>query len=150
MDTGPPAWTPWTAPKKLTVATFSLLLCQVTIVEKSRVDGDAQPGAAVARVAVACSARSAPTATVSRSGVTWMPVTSAATPCTSQALSPRVPVVAEAIVVSEAAWPRGPLAGRLAALLGDTGTWTEMAAARRLARPDAAARIVEDCEALMS
>jgi UDP-N-acetylglucosamine:LPS N-acetylglucosamine transferase len=56
-----------------------------------------------------------------------------------------------AIVVSEAAWPRGPLAGRLATLLGDTGTWTEMAAAARcLARPDAAARIVEDCEALMS
>jgi len=56
-----------------------------------------------------------------------------------------------AIVVSEAAWPRDPLAKRLTTLLGDSGTWTEMAsAARRLARPEAAVSIVEDCEALMA
>jgi hypothetical protein len=53
--------------------------------------------------------------------------------------------------VREAAWRRDPLARRLATLLGDPGAWTETATvARRLARPDAAARIVEDCEALMS
>jgi UDP-N-acetylglucosamine--N-acetylmuramyl-(pentapeptide) pyrophosphoryl-undecaprenol N-acetylglucosamine transferase len=56
-----------------------------------------------------------------------------------------------AIVVREAAWRRDPLARQLATLLGDPGAWTETAtAARRLARPDAAARIAEDCEALMS
>jgi UDP-N-acetylglucosamine--N-acetylmuramyl-(pentapeptide) pyrophosphoryl-undecaprenol N-acetylglucosamine transferase len=56
-----------------------------------------------------------------------------------------------AIVVREGAWRQEPLAARLAALLGETGTWTEAAtAARRLARPEAAVRIVEDCEALMT
>jgi UDP-N-acetylglucosamine--N-acetylmuramyl-(pentapeptide) pyrophosphoryl-undecaprenol N-acetylglucosamine transferase len=55
-----------------------------------------------------------------------------------------------AIVVREAGWQCDPLAAQVAALLGDAA-WTAMAAAaRRRARPDAAARIVADCEALMT
>jgi UDP-N-acetylglucosamine--N-acetylmuramyl-(pentapeptide) pyrophosphoryl-undecaprenol N-acetylglucosamine transferase len=54
------------------------------------------------------------------------------------------------IVVREGEWRCDPLAVQVTALLGEDA-WTAAArAARRLARPDAAARIVEDCEALMT
>jgi UDP-N-acetylglucosamine--N-acetylmuramyl-(pentapeptide) pyrophosphoryl-undecaprenol N-acetylglucosamine transferase len=56
-----------------------------------------------------------------------------------------------AIVVRETAWVCDVIAARLTALLGDPAAWTSAATAgRRLARPDAAARIVEDCEWLMA
>jgi UDP-N-acetylglucosamine--N-acetylmuramyl-(pentapeptide) pyrophosphoryl-undecaprenol N-acetylglucosamine transferase len=55
------------------------------------------------------------------------------------------------LAVREAEWRGEALAGRLAALLGDPGQWSAAAgAARRRAVPDAAARIVADCEALMA
>ncbi len=54
------------------------------------------------------------------------------------------------VVVREAEWRRDPLAARVAALLGEAGWTAAAAAARRLARPDAAARIVADCEILMT
>lgn len=51
----------------------------------------------------------------------------------------------------EAAWQADELAARVAALLGDAGAWRAASrAARALATPDAAARIVADCERLMS
>jgi UDP-N-acetylglucosamine--N-acetylmuramyl-(pentapeptide) pyrophosphoryl-undecaprenol N-acetylglucosamine transferase len=54
-----------------------------------------------------------------------------------------------AIVVREREWQGHGLASRLVTLLADPA-WTAAAtAARALARPDAAARIVADCEALM-
>src|SRR6185436_15091925 len=52
------------------------------------------------------------------------------------------------IVVREDEWRCDPLAVQLTALLGEAN-WAA-AAARNLARPDAAARIVDDCEALMT
>ncbi len=55
-----------------------------------------------------------------------------------------------AIAVRERQWQEAPLAARLAALLGEAEWTPAAAAARRLARPDAAARIVADCEALMT
>lgn len=55
-----------------------------------------------------------------------------------------------AIAVREADWQAGPLAARLAALLGEAEWTAASAAARRRARPDAAARVVADCEALMT
>jgi UDP-N-acetylglucosamine--N-acetylmuramyl-(pentapeptide) pyrophosphoryl-undecaprenol N-acetylglucosamine transferase len=56
-----------------------------------------------------------------------------------------------AIVVRESAWQRDAMAAQLATLLGQSAVWVEAAAAaRRLARPDAADRIVEDCETLMT
>jgi UDP-N-acetylglucosamine--N-acetylmuramyl-(pentapeptide) pyrophosphoryl-undecaprenol N-acetylglucosamine transferase len=55
-----------------------------------------------------------------------------------------------AIVVREAGWQCDPLAAQVAALLGNAAWTTAAAAARRLARPEAAARIVADCEALMT
>jgi UDP-N-acetylglucosamine--N-acetylmuramyl-(pentapeptide) pyrophosphoryl-undecaprenol N-acetylglucosamine transferase len=54
------------------------------------------------------------------------------------------------IVVREAEWRCDPLAAQVAALLGEAAWTTAAAASRRLARPDAAARIVDDCEALMT
>jgi UDP-N-acetylglucosamine--N-acetylmuramyl-(pentapeptide) pyrophosphoryl-undecaprenol N-acetylglucosamine transferase len=55
-----------------------------------------------------------------------------------------------AIAVTERDWQTPALADRLAALL-DAPAWSAAsAAARRLARPDAAARVVADCEALMT
>ena len=55
-----------------------------------------------------------------------------------------------ALLVREPEWRGDELADRLATLLGPEA-WTAAAgAARRLARPDAAARIVADCEALMT
>jgi UDP-N-acetylglucosamine--N-acetylmuramyl-(pentapeptide) pyrophosphoryl-undecaprenol N-acetylglucosamine transferase len=54
------------------------------------------------------------------------------------------------LAVRETDWQRDPLAARVAALLGG-GAWTSAAAAARgLARPDAAARIVADCELAMT
>jgi UDP-N-acetylglucosamine:LPS N-acetylglucosamine transferase len=56
-----------------------------------------------------------------------------------------------ATVVRETAWQSDCLAAELVALLGDPAAWPRAAmAARGLARPEAAARIVEDCEALMT
>ncbi len=55
-----------------------------------------------------------------------------------------------AITVRERQWQAGPLAARLAALLGEAEWTPAAAAARRLARPDAAERIVADCEVLMT
>jgi hypothetical protein len=53
--------------------------------------------------------------------------------------------------VRETAWQSDCLAAELVALLGDPAAWPRAAmAARGLARPEAAARIVEDCEALMT
>ena len=55
-----------------------------------------------------------------------------------------------ALLVREPEWRGDALADRLAALLG-AAAWTAAAgAARRRARPDAADRIVADCEALMT
>ena len=54
------------------------------------------------------------------------------------------------IVVREAEWDGEELAGRVASLL-EAPAWTAAAAAARgLARPHAAARLVADCEALMA
>ena len=51
----------------------------------------------------------------------------------------------------EAAWHADELAARVATLLGDAAAWRSASrAARALATPDAAARIVADCESLMS
>lgn len=55
-----------------------------------------------------------------------------------------------AIVVREAGWQCDPLAAQVAALLGDAAWTAAAAAARGLARPEAAACIVADCEALMT
>lgn len=54
------------------------------------------------------------------------------------------------LAVRETDWQRDPLAARLVALLGGSGWTRAAAAARGLARPDAAARIVADCEAVMT
>jgi UDP-N-acetylglucosamine--N-acetylmuramyl-(pentapeptide) pyrophosphoryl-undecaprenol N-acetylglucosamine transferase len=54
------------------------------------------------------------------------------------------------IVVREDAWRCDPLAAQVAALLGEAAWTAAAAASRSLARPDAAARIVDDCEALMT
>jgi UDP-N-acetylglucosamine--N-acetylmuramyl-(pentapeptide) pyrophosphoryl-undecaprenol N-acetylglucosamine transferase len=55
------------------------------------------------------------------------------------------------LAVREAEWRGDALAARLVALLGDPAQWSAVAAAaRRRAAPDAAARIVTDCEALMA
>ena len=54
------------------------------------------------------------------------------------------------LAVREAEWQSETLAGCLAALLADAKAWEAMSmAARRLAVPNAAERIVVDCEALM-
>ncbi len=54
------------------------------------------------------------------------------------------------LAVRESDWQSDVLAGRLAALLADESAWMRMSsAARRLAVPNAAERIVVDCEALM-
>lgn len=90
----PPGAIPVTFPKKLTRARVSWLLPQVTAVEKS-VGGDMQVGAELLRVAFARSCRSLPTATLAVPGVTWMSRTVDATPCTTQASCPSVPVVDE-------------------------------------------------------
>lgn len=55
-----------------------------------------------------------------------------------------------AIAVAERDWQTEALAARLAALLEAPAWSSASAAARRLARPDAAARVVADCEALMT
>jgi UDP-N-acetylglucosamine--N-acetylmuramyl-(pentapeptide) pyrophosphoryl-undecaprenol N-acetylglucosamine transferase len=55
-----------------------------------------------------------------------------------------------AVVVREADWSCDPLAAQLAALLGDAAWTAAAAAARQVARPEAAARIVTECEALMT
>jgi UDP-N-acetylglucosamine--N-acetylmuramyl-(pentapeptide) pyrophosphoryl-undecaprenol N-acetylglucosamine transferase len=55
-----------------------------------------------------------------------------------------------AIVVPEAQWQCDPVAAQVAALLGEAAWTTAARAARGLARPDAAARIVADCEAMMA
>ena len=56
----------------------------------------------------------------------------------------------EMLAVREAEWQSETLAGCLAALLANAHVWTAMSmAARRLAVPNAAERIVVDCEALM-
>jgi UDP-N-acetylglucosamine--N-acetylmuramyl-(pentapeptide) pyrophosphoryl-undecaprenol N-acetylglucosamine transferase len=55
-----------------------------------------------------------------------------------------------AITVREQDWQTGALATRLARLLEAPAWSAASAAARRLARPDAAARVVADCEALMT
>jgi len=55
------------------------------------------------------------------------------------------------LMVRESAWRGDALAGQLAAWLGQPAQWSVVAeAARRQATPDAAARIVADCEALMA
>lgn len=55
------------------------------------------------------------------------------------------------LAVREAEWRGDALAVRLVALLGDPAQWSAIAeAARRRAAPDAAARIVAACEALMA
>jgi UDP-N-acetylglucosamine--N-acetylmuramyl-(pentapeptide) pyrophosphoryl-undecaprenol N-acetylglucosamine transferase len=54
------------------------------------------------------------------------------------------------IVVREDEWRCDPLAVQLTALLGEAAWTAAAAASRSLARPDAAARIVDDCEALMT
>ena len=55
------------------------------------------------------------------------------------------------VMVRESAWRGDALAGQLAAWLGQPAQWSVVAeAARRQATPDAAARIVADCEALMA
>ena len=54
------------------------------------------------------------------------------------------------LAVREADWQRDPLAARLVALLGGAAWTRAAAAARGLARPDAAARIVADCESAMT
>ncbi len=54
------------------------------------------------------------------------------------------------LAVREAEWQRDPLAARVAALLGGEAWANAAAAARGLARPDAAARIVADCELAMT
>ncbi|HEU4371456.1 MAG TPA: glycosyltransferase [Methylomirabilota bacterium] len=55
------------------------------------------------------------------------------------------------LAAREAEWRSEPLAGRLAVLLGDAAQWSAAAAAaRHRAVPDAAARIVADCERLMA
>jgi UDP-N-acetylglucosamine--N-acetylmuramyl-(pentapeptide) pyrophosphoryl-undecaprenol N-acetylglucosamine transferase len=55
------------------------------------------------------------------------------------------------LAVREADWNGEALAAQLAALLGDPARWSAAAAAARgRAVPDAAARIVADCEALMA
>ena len=54
------------------------------------------------------------------------------------------------LAVTEADWDGEALAARLAALLAQEPAWTRMSmAARRVAVPNAAERIVVDCEALM-
>jgi UDP-N-acetylglucosamine--N-acetylmuramyl-(pentapeptide) pyrophosphoryl-undecaprenol N-acetylglucosamine transferase len=54
------------------------------------------------------------------------------------------------LAVRETEWDSETLAARLAALLGDESAWTRMSmSARRLAVPNAAERVVVDCEALM-
>ena len=54
------------------------------------------------------------------------------------------------LAVRETEWQTETLAGCLAALLADAKAWEAMSmAARRLAVPNAAERIVVDCEALM-
>jgi UDP-N-acetylglucosamine--N-acetylmuramyl-(pentapeptide) pyrophosphoryl-undecaprenol N-acetylglucosamine transferase len=55
-----------------------------------------------------------------------------------------------ALLVREPEWQGDALADRLAALLGAEAWTVASGAARRLARPDAADRIVADCEALMT
>jgi UDP-N-acetylglucosamine--N-acetylmuramyl-(pentapeptide) pyrophosphoryl-undecaprenol N-acetylglucosamine transferase len=56
-----------------------------------------------------------------------------------------------ALAVREAEWHGPALGERLAALLGDPDAWKAASAAiRRLAVPDAAARIVADCESMMA
>jgi UDP-N-acetylglucosamine--N-acetylmuramyl-(pentapeptide) pyrophosphoryl-undecaprenol N-acetylglucosamine transferase len=55
-----------------------------------------------------------------------------------------------AITVREADWQCDPLAAQATALLRPAAWTAAAAAARRLARPDAAARIVMDCEATMA
>ena len=53
--------------------------------------------------------------------------------------------------VCERDWRGEELAARLTMLLGDVGAWTAASeAARRMATPAAAARIVADCETLMA
>jgi UDP-N-acetylglucosamine--N-acetylmuramyl-(pentapeptide) pyrophosphoryl-undecaprenol N-acetylglucosamine transferase len=55
------------------------------------------------------------------------------------------------LAVRESEWRGEPLAARVAGLLGDPGEWSAMAgAARKRAEPEAAARIVADCESLMA
>jgi UDP-N-acetylglucosamine--N-acetylmuramyl-(pentapeptide) pyrophosphoryl-undecaprenol N-acetylglucosamine transferase len=54
------------------------------------------------------------------------------------------------VVVREAEWRCERLAAQVVELLGPAAWTTAAAAARRLARPDAAARIVADCESLMT
>jgi UDP-N-acetylglucosamine--N-acetylmuramyl-(pentapeptide) pyrophosphoryl-undecaprenol N-acetylglucosamine transferase len=55
------------------------------------------------------------------------------------------------LAVREREWEGEALAARVAALLGDARAWgAAAAAARRLAAPEAAARIVADCETLMA
>jgi UDP-N-acetylglucosamine--N-acetylmuramyl-(pentapeptide) pyrophosphoryl-undecaprenol N-acetylglucosamine transferase len=55
------------------------------------------------------------------------------------------------LTVREAEWDARALGARLAALLGDTAAWTAASdAARARAIPDAAQRIVADCEAEMA
>jgi UDP-N-acetylglucosamine--N-acetylmuramyl-(pentapeptide) pyrophosphoryl-undecaprenol N-acetylglucosamine transferase len=54
------------------------------------------------------------------------------------------------VVVREAEWRCDSLAARVAALLGEAAWTAAAAAARRLARPNAATQIVADCEALMT
>jgi UDP-N-acetylglucosamine--N-acetylmuramyl-(pentapeptide) pyrophosphoryl-undecaprenol N-acetylglucosamine transferase len=55
-----------------------------------------------------------------------------------------------AITVGEADWQCDPLAAQTTALLRPAAWTAAAAAARRLARPDAADRIVDDCEASMA
>jgi UDP-N-acetylglucosamine--N-acetylmuramyl-(pentapeptide) pyrophosphoryl-undecaprenol N-acetylglucosamine transferase len=68
-----------------------------------------------------------------------------------QAANARAAAAAGAgLAVSESGWDGEALSARLAALLADERAWTQMSmAARRLAVPNAAERIVVDCEALM-
>jgi UDP-N-acetylglucosamine--N-acetylmuramyl-(pentapeptide) pyrophosphoryl-undecaprenol N-acetylglucosamine transferase len=55
------------------------------------------------------------------------------------------------VAVRETDWRGEPLAARVAALLGDPAAWTAASrAARALAVPDAAARLVDDAERLMA
>jgi UDP-N-acetylglucosamine--N-acetylmuramyl-(pentapeptide) pyrophosphoryl-undecaprenol N-acetylglucosamine transferase len=55
-----------------------------------------------------------------------------------------------ALWMSERDWDGAALAARLGQVLGDRSAWTALsAAARHLAVPDAADKVVDDCEALM-
>jgi UDP-N-acetylglucosamine--N-acetylmuramyl-(pentapeptide) pyrophosphoryl-undecaprenol N-acetylglucosamine transferase len=55
------------------------------------------------------------------------------------------------LAVRENEWRGEPLAAQVAGLLGDPAQWSAMAAAARTrAEPEAAARIVADCESLMA